>query len=261
MSEQTHPQPIQTVSDNPSTANNPLRNGKFTSSQSVKVLGINSKSKVDVNTAMNYIEEKNMERILGRSISTESDARPLTWGKVCELYVAQLLGISYQTMNDEVFTHPKYDFWVGSPDLIKHGETKVVCEVKSPQTLKSFFSLVYGGVNGMLKGFEYNGAKFNEHKSGKFYYAQCVSNAAIMETNKAEFIVFMPKLSQLPAIRLLASELGYKWIEYATDSELPHLPDDHPKAGLNIFPFEIPKSKFDEMEDCMVEASKHLITP
>lgn len=256
----SQPQPIQTVSDNPSTSNNPLRNGNFTSSQADKILGINSTQKVAVNAAMNYIEERNMERILGRSISTETDARPTQWGKLCELFIVPLLGIKYQTMNDEVLVHPKYPFWVGSPDLIKHEDVKVVCEVKSPQTLKSFFSLVYGGVTGMIEGFEHKGFKFNKHKSGQDYYAQCISNCAIVGTNKAEFIVFMPKLSQLPAIRELAAEFGYKWIEYATDSELPHLPDDHPKAGLNIFPFEIPQSKFDEMENCMVEASKHLIT-
>jgi hypothetical protein len=257
----SQPQPIQTVSDNPSTANNPLRNGKFTSSQADKILGINSKSKVAVTAAMNYIEERNMERILGRSIATESDARPLQWGKLCEQFIVPLLGIKYQTMNDEVLAHPKYgDFWVGSPDQIKHEEVKVVCETKCPQTLKSFFSLVYGGVAGMIEGFEHKGFKFSKHKSGQDYYAQCTSNCAIVDTNRAEFIVFMPKLSQLPAIRELAAEFGYKWIEYATDSELPHLPDDHPKAGLNIFPFEIPKSKFDEMEYCMVESSKHLIT-
>jgi len=241
----------------------PLRVGSFTSSNISKLLGIDGKSKVEQNKAYTYIEEKNMERILKRSLGKEINAKALQWGKVCEIYVGEnLLNSEYQQMMNEPLVHAQYPFWVGSPDAIRHtANGKVACEIKCPETLKSFFQLVYGGVDGMCNGFDYDGANFSKHKSGDEYYAQTASNAAIIGTNLAEFMVFVPKLSDLPMIRIIAEKENIYWIKNGLDSELTHLPDDHPKAGLNIMPFTIDAAYLEEMERCVVLASKSLITP
>lgn len=62
-----------------SVLKNTLRHGNFTSSE---IVALTTKGKAKDSfgkPALTYIEEKNMERRLGRSITTESNAKPLVW--------------------------------------------------------------------------------------------------------------------------------------------------------------------------------------
>jgi len=233
------------------------RIGNFTSSEIYKLLSEGRTKGTMGAAAITYIEEKNMERILGRSIGTEVEARPLQWGKCCEDIVFEELSTAYIRTGDTTFVHPRYDYWAGSPDVRKDN---AVGEIKCPLTMDSFFRLVYGGtVFGMVDGFEAKGAAFKAHSKGKQYLCQTISNAAILEVPKAEFIVFMPKKSQLDRIRENACFLGYNSISYCTDEELPYLPDDHPKAGVNIIEFDVTSDLIAPLENAVIEGGKLLI--
>lgn len=66
--------------------NNKLRCGNFTSSEIHRLTGA-GKFKT-------YVQEKNFERKLGLSLGTESNAKPLTWGKFLENRVLKCLGLN-----------------------------------------------------------------------------------------------------------------------------------------------------------------------
>jgi hypothetical protein len=237
--------------------NNNARIGNFTSSNIHKLLSKAKNGKDFGAPALTYIAEKNMERILGRSVHTEVDARPLQWGKCCEDIVFEMLPMDYQRLGDETIVHPKYDCWAGSPDVRTDNKGG---EIKCPHTLASFFTLVYGGtIYGMVDGFEINGFPFKGSTSGQQYLTQTISNGILLDLKQAEFIVFMPSKSMLDRIRDNAKFLGYNWIAYATDDELPYLPDGHPKAGINIIGFNIESREVDELTEAVEEGSKLLI--
>ena len=78
------------------------RIGRFTSSEIHNLLSVNVKKDGFGKPALTYINEKAMERRLGRSIDTESNARPLTWGKAVEKYVHEYhLPTSYSYCSSE----------------------------------------------------------------------------------------------------------------------------------------------------------------
>ena len=104
---------------------NQTRVGNFNSSEIVALTKQNkAKTGFGVPT-MTFIEECNFERRLGRSITDEVTARPLSWGKLCETYVqGMLLGEEYIHSSQETDTHPTIPYWVGSCDGIKTMKVK-----------------------------------------------------------------------------------------------------------------------------------------
>ena len=82
-----------------------------------------------------------MERRLGRSLDKENNAHELSWGKLMEDRVFDLLGVEYELVSKDTIKHPKYSFWVGSPDANKFDEGRTVIDIKCPITLKSFCRL------------------------------------------------------------------------------------------------------------------------
>lgn len=222
---------------------NVIRNGNFTSSK-IHKLASNGKAKGAVGAPFNdYIKEKNMERLLGRSIETETDAYAFTWGKLIERRVFDILPIEYCLCSNETIEHRRIKCWVGSPDARKDN---LVGDVKGPITLKSFCQLVapiYLGLEGM-DGI--NHVRDN-HNDGEKYFWQLVSNGCICEAELGELIVYAPYLSELPALRELAREMNdpaYNWIIKATDDELPYLIDGGFYKNLNVVAF--PLTDFDK---------------
>lgn len=225
--------------------NNKHRVGNFTSSEIV-ALTTNGKAKDTMGKpAYTYIEECNYERKLGRSIDNESNARPLTWGKLIEGRVFELLGIEYQLVSKDTIVHPQIDYWSGSPDAIKFDEGKTVCDIKAPITLKSFCQLVDSLYNG-LGGMDAMNWIRENHKDGEKYYFQLVSNAILTGSRFAELIVYCPYKSELEAIRELTTVLDspdqskYAWINWSGDQELPWLPDGGYYKNINVIRFEVP---------------------
>jgi hypothetical protein len=239
------------------------RNGNFTSSEIVALMS-NGKVKGSFGKpALTYIEECNMERRLGRSISDESNARPLVWGKLCETLVFDLLPINYKLCSQETIAHSSVSCWKGSPDMEKFDEGKTVCDIKCPHTLKSFCQLVQPFYEG-LRGMDLINAIRAEHKDGEKYYWQLVSNAILTKSKHAELIVFAPFRSQLDEIRSRAQKDGnpnYYWIWSSSDDELPWLPDGGYYSNINILRFEVPVEDKIALHERVVEASKCLIDP
>lgn len=212
-----------------------------------------------------YVEEKNFERKLGRPLNDDISARPTTWGELLERRAFHLLGIDYKECSQETIVHDRYGFWAGSPDGQKFdsaGDT--VVDTKCPKTLKSFCQLVEClGVS--PKGIDVMTAIRETHDDGDKFYYQLVSNAILTKSKYAELVIYMPYLSELEAIRELArnydgsDQWRYKWIDNATDSELPYLNDNGDYKNLNVVRFEVSQADIDQLTHRVLEAGKLLI--
>lgn len=215
--------------------NNISRIGNLTSSEIVAIMASGREKGSLGAPALTYIEEKKLERKLGRSLNTESDAHPLVWGKAIESRVFELLGLEYQLVSKETIVNPEIPYHSGSPDAIKKD---TVIDIKAPMTLKSFCKLIDPLYNG-LKGIDAMNEIRDNHKDGDKYYWQLVSNAILTYSKYAELIVYAPYLSELMAIRDHARSVY--WIANATDEELPYLPDNGYYKNLNVISFEVPE--------------------
>lgn len=238
---------------------NIVRVGNFNSSEIVALTKQNKAKTGFGVAAITFIEECNFERRLGRSITDEVNAKPLTWGKICEPYVQELLGSDYIHSSQETDTHPTIPYWVGSKDAIKHDEGKTVTDTKCPITLKSFCQLVQPLYDG-LEGYEVIAHIRDNHPQGEKYYFQLVSNAVINKCKYAELIVFMPYKSQLDEIKLsVDGNPNAYWIAMAGDNELPFLKDGGYYKNLNIIRFEVPERDIQLLTDCVTRAGDLLI--
>jgi hypothetical protein len=243
---------------------NILRCGNFTSSEIVALTTSDRTGKLPGKPYFTYIDETNYERKLGRSISDEINARPLTWGKMLESRVFDLLGLEYVLTSNETVQHPAIKFWAGSKDGIKYDEGKTVIDIKCPMTLKSFCQLVdplYKGLSGMA-AMQY---VRDNHKDGDKYYWQLVSNSIIDDTKYAELIVYMPYKSELQEIQQMARSVDgaemskHYWIAMSNDGDLPFILDDGFYKNVNVIRFEVPEEDKDFLTVRVMQAGKLLI--
>lgn len=255
--------------------NNIHRAGNFTSSEIVALTTRSKDGKSFGAPGLTYILETNIERRLGRSISDEVNARPMTWGSLLEKRVFDLLPLEYILSSTETDVHPTIKYWAGSKDGIRHDEGRTVIDIKAPFTLKSFCQLVdplYDGMEGadamnaIRNGYiDANGQEHPKHKDGDKFYWQLVSNSIINNTQFAELIVYMPYKSEIEDVRVMAqmvptAELGkHYFIGMATDDELPFLPDGGYYQNLNTIRFEVPIGDKLKLAMLVEEAGKMLI--
>lgn len=230
-----------------------LRNGNFTSSEIYRLM--------KKGTVQTYIDECNRERRLGRSISIESDARPLTWGKCTEMRAFRSIGLEYTFHANTSIVHPDYNFWVGTPDATTSDK---LAEIKCPITLTSFCNLVdpvieigHGEPIIVMEGIE---AVRKNHKDGDKYYWQCVSNAILTKKEKAQLIVYVPYLDELDEIKTLADgDPRFYWIWASENEKLPYLLRGGHYKNVNVIEFDIPKSDVDALTERVYECGKQLI--
>lgn len=238
--------------------NNQRRIGNFTSSEIVALTKKDKKGTGFGAPAITYIEECKMERRLGRSLTTELDARATSWGSLVENRVFDLLGLEYRLCSKETLLHPDIPCWAGSPD----GDKKnTVPDFKCPLTLKSFCQLVDPVYEG-LEGMDAMKCIREGHKDGEKFYWQIVSNACIKKYDYGELIVYMPYLAELLEIKEMArhDHSGkYKWIDYADINELPYLLPGGYYKNLNVIRFEIPKEDKEHLTECVKKAGKLLV--
>lgn len=219
-----------------SITTNRARVGNFTSSEIVALTKEGKKAGTWGVPALTYIEEKNMERRLNRSVDIETNARPLTWGKLLEARAFDLLGLEYTLSSTETDVHPKIDYWAGSKDGTKED---TVIDIKCPITLKSFCQLVQPLYDG-LSGMEAMDAIRENHKDGDKYYWQLVSNSILADKPFAELIVYVPYLSELTEIKQMSEgNPNAYWVWSASEEELPYLPDGGYYKNLNIIRFAV----------------------
>lgn len=243
---------------------NPLRIGRFTSSEIVALTKGGKSGAMFGSKAETYIQQTNWERRLKRSLDTETNAKALSWGKLLERYVHEsILPLEYRVMGDESMLHPTVDNWSGSADCIKADEGRTVGDNKCPLTLTSFCQLADPLYDGLV-GKEAIEAICENHTDGDKYFWQLVSNAEIYDCKYAELIVFMPYKSELNAIRDLANHpnfagMEYQWIRKSDDEQLPYLLDGGFYKNLNIIRWEVERADRDYLKLIVFEASKLLI--
>lgn len=244
--------------------NNELRHGNFTSSEIVALTTVGKDRVSFGKPALTYIQETNMERRLGLPISDECNARPLTWGKLVEKRVFDLLGLEYIFLAQETICHPTISYWVGSPDGKKEDKGRTVTETKCPMTRKSFCLLVdplYSGINGI----EAMNIIRDTHPDGEKFYWQLVSNSILVDSKFAELIVYMPFKSELDDIRFMAQNVPteqlskHYWIAMGQDEDLPHLKDRGYYNNLNIIRFEVPEEDKEQLTETVIRAGKLLV--
>lgn len=243
--------------------NNTNRIGNFTSSEIVALTSEGKTKGTFSKPALTYIDETNFERLLGRSISDEQTAKPLTWGKLLEGRVFDLLGLQYILSSQDTIVHPDIDFWAGSPDG-KTADGETVIDIKCPITLKSFCQLVKPLCMGLSGEVAMKHIRDN-HKDGEKYFWQLVSNSILEKTKYAELIVYMPYKSELEEIKALAQSVPsdmlskYYWIAMAQDGELPYINDNGYYKNINIIRFEVHQEYRDWLTMKVQEAGKMLI--
>ncbi len=230
------------------------RIGSFTSSEIV-ALTTKGKSEMFGAAAKNYIQETNMERRLGRSISADTNARPLSWGKLLERRCFDLLGLEYQLSSAETVVHPKIPYWAGSADGFKYDEGKTVIDIKNPISLKSFCEFADCKTIDEVR---------ENHKDGEKYFWQLISNAILSDCKFAELIIHCPYKSELSAIREMANNYTgnanhVAWINFSTDEELPYILDGGFYKNINIIRWEISSADKEFLTSRVLEAGKLLI--
>lgn len=235
---------------------NTLRIGRFTSSAISALMSVSKDKSSFGKPALTYIAEKNMERRLGRSLSIESNARPLTWGKMVERRAFDILGTEYKLCSADTIPHKEHGtIWSGSPDLVKFDEGRTVVDIKCPITLKSFCQFAdCTTIDQVREG----------HPDGDDYYWQLVSNAILTNSKYAELIVYCPYQSELKEIREMASNYEgdqnkVAWINWSGDDDLPYLPDGGYYKNLNVIRFEVPKNDKDLLTEKVLAAGKLLV--
>lgn len=215
------------------------RVGNFTSSQIYRLCA-SDKSGKPTAAFYTYVKEKMFERKLGRSLEVGAYSQSMAWGKFLEKRVNDNLPLEYTLISKTTYTHPKYNFWSGSPDFIVQG--KKVSELKcfEPKNFASYVSALLTKDTEIIKA---------EHPKE---YWQIVSNAIIQNVPKGEAIVYMPYASEMEEIRSLAEDVDYlqkvglmpwevRFITEKSDYQMAVLPDDSVFSNLNIFEFEIPQ--------------------
>lgn len=242
---------------------NLARIGNFTSSEIVALTSTGKQAEGFGAPAITYINETNMERRLGRSLTDEISARPLVWGKLLEPRAFDMLGLEYIISSTETDIHPTIPYWAGSKDGIKYDQGQTIIDHKCPMTLKSFCQLVdplYDGLTGMAA----MDAVRNNHKEGDKFYWQLVSNACITGSKFAELIVYMPYESELTEIQVMAQQVPtedlhkHYWIAMANEGELPFINDGGYYKNLNIIRFEVPQCDKDLLTSLVLKAGKLL---
>lgn len=270
------------------------RNGNFTSSEIVALLSMgtrdmtkeeleqwvkdNPKSKKKTieswpgKAAITYINQCNLERKLGRSLDSDIEARPLSWGKFVEGLLFSLLHEDYTYNSNDTLVHPLYPFWLGSPDGFRKSTKKTLAEAKCPYTLESFCKLInpiyegYKGIdaiNALRNGYvDKNGLLQPPHADMEKYYWQQVSNSCIDDCEASDFIIYCPYESELEVIQKLAVESGTPSLYFIANSNknaLPYIKDDGYYKNINIISFDIDKNDKDFLTETIKKASKYLI--
>ena len=205
------------------------RNGNFSSSEIHKLVKKGRAKDAEFSApGLTYIKEKRYESLLGRPLQGRTFAKPTSWGTHLEERPFKMLPEGYSLVSQDRLSHPTIDRWCGAPDFVTED---AVGDIKCPYTLKSFCEMI--DVMGDVDAFK---ALKPE------YYWQLVSNAILTNKDKAEFIIYVPYLSELDAVREC---MDLTWLDNTSDEELPYLLDGGNYDNLNRFTFDIPQEDKD----------------
>jgi hypothetical protein len=222
-----------------------IRVGNFTSSEIYRLMATPKK-------ANEYVLEKNFERKLKRSLSSEVNSKPINWGHLCEPFAFDLLDTSYLIESKKTLSHPEIPYWLGTPDVLKNCSS-VVGDIKCPYTLKSFCQLVSCINENDLR---------KNHEQGEKYFWQLISNACVLGIEKVELIIYCPFESDLEEIKQIAINSGepnYYFVTYS-QGELPFLIEGSDFKNINILSFEAKKEYKKQLNNAVLKYGKDLIS-
>ena len=234
---------------------NKIRDGNFTSS---KIFHLTKPGKGENGfgaTAITYINERNLERKLGRSIETNAYSKDMAWGSFLENRVHDMLEFGYLLCSEQTKQHPSIAYWAGSTDL--HFPKVKIGEIKCYQP-KHFAEYT----DAILK----RDIKFLRDNCPQEYW-QIVSNSIINNVPVGEAISYMPYQSELDELRELAENYDgadqweYRFIAESPDMSLAFLPDNGYYKNLNRFEFEVPQEDKDFLTERVKLAGTMLINP
>jgi len=207
--------------------------------------------------AYTYIEEKIYEKALKRSIDTGAYSQSMAWGKFLEKRVNDNLGMEYSLISKTTFSHPKYDFWTGSPDFVVQNIKDAELKCYEPKNFASYATALLTENTEIIK-----------EKHPKEYW-QIISNSIILGVPKGEAILYMPYESEMDEVRELAENPEYlqqigmmpwevRFIVEKSNSQLAVLPDDSSFPNLIKFEFDIPVKDAEFLTKRVLMASKIL---
>jgi hypothetical protein len=216
--------------------------------------------------AKTLIKKCNFERMLGRSISEDTNSRPTSYGRLVEKYAFGKLGLDYKLSSQETIVHPTIKCFAGSPDGIHYSEqgNQSVIDIKAPYTLLSFCQLYEcKDVDSLRENYKYGRENY---KYGEAYYWQLVANSILTECKFAELVTFCPFKSELDGIIHMAAEEAeelqkhYYWIAQASHDDLPYIPDGNPNYDhFHKIRFEINQEDVKRLTERVILASTLLI--
>ena len=242
-----------------SIQDNKIRTGSFTSSENFRLM-TNGKAEGSFGAPFySYVNEKIIERKLGRAIGLNKGNNSTAWGLFLEQRVHDMLPMGYELLSQVTMPHPEHgSFWCGSQDNVNR-EEQVVCDTKcyEPQNFAEY--------NDVLMECQESGDISKWKKEFPKEYWQLISNACIWGYNKIEAILYMPWESELEEIRKSAAEYSgpdqwkYRFIYENSINELSYLPDGNKYyKNLNLYRFEVPQSDKDALTERVIAASKLL---
>jgi len=205
-----------------------------------------------------YIKEKQIERKLGRPLHSETNARPTQWGNFIEPLVIANMGL--EAIDSNAYgrlVHPEIKCWTGVPDYQKPKDS-VVGDVKSPWTMLSFCETA----EVIMEAYATEDVDvFKEAK--KEWYWQLVSNSILTGMDRAELTIYVPNLEDLPEIRERVNQYDgdqnkVAFIEYASDNELPYMPENSEYSNVYQYTFTVPTEDKEALTERVKMAQKIL---
>jgi hypothetical protein len=214
---------------------NKARIGNFTNSQIYKLMTIGKGPGGIGAPALTYINEKKIERRLGRSISVNAYTRDMAWGHFMEYIVFDKIEFGYELSSSDTLHHPTIECWKGSCDFTMAGVKIAELKCYQPKNFSLYTdALMIGDIDNLKSNFPEE-------------YWQAVGNAIVNQVDKAELITFMPYKSELDNIRSMAenydgdNQWHYRFIYESDDSSLAYLPDNGYYKNINCFEFIVPE--------------------
>lgn len=238
--------------------NNEIHFGNFSSSEIVALLSEGKAKGSKGKPYYTYIEEKNIERKLGRVLKSDFSSKETSWGHLMEIRAFGLLPTEYSLISTKTVVHEQISCWVGSPDCIKYGAVNTVCDIKGLQ-LRAFCKMIDAFKRGGIQEVR------DVCDSGEKFYWQIISNGCLTDCRIGELILYCPFLCELEAIRSLAMKYDgpdpgrFKWIPFSSDDELPYLLEGGQYDNLNKLTFDLPTADLCRLHDTVEEAAKELI--
>lgn len=196
-----------------------------------------------------YKKQLRRERQLGRCMNNDAFAYPLEWGKLLEPKFFEILPITCTLNSSETLQHPKYNFWLGTPDGFEYNgkQKERVFDIKCPWTLDSYMNAYEcETIDDLIKA----------HKSGRDYIWQVISNAAISGVRKGELIFFVPTEDQLD--KMLQDDNMPTWVLNKGKEGLPYIPSTSKIKNTKSFKFDISEDEIKLLENAIINANKEI---